>query len=505
MQQVLEIILITGIIIAQCYFFWITYKKIKTMETVFAGSGNYGITKLSIHRHDLERLPPSQILANPGKYQVSPEPSASGSDDIVTIGLLAQRGTNPISESIIFSINIYLLRNSGITPDFNLIKDIAERNSDAVEEEIGSTISIPLYLGLLGTLLGIIFGLFNISNLSFADAGMARNAMLDLTIPALLGGVKIAMIASFIGLLLTIIHSGFLFKKAKALNLNNKHEFYTFIQIELLPLLHQNLNETLYGLQTNLLRFNKDFSHNVQRLDGLMNKNYDALVAQEHVMEMLFKMDITEFATANVQTLAQLQVAIKNFGEFNQYAGSVNFAIQKTDQVISRISDLLTRTEGVETVTQRVLSVFEMNHELMRFLKSHFGSLDSSKQMIATSVVDVNEQLSNALDDLKKFTSEKIASIQRIEIEHVDMMQKAFAERLRLQEESDALLHTVRRLGDNSQANAAQIAALTGTLGEVRDAVERLEGRIRVQVKMPSFRQVIGGMFKKEKQSDEEV
>jgi prefoldin subunit 5 len=505
MQQALEIVLIAAIIAAQCYFFWITLRKVRVLQSVFAPAADYRITRLTLRRQDLEKIPPQQILANLSKYQVKQEPGVADTDETVSLGLIAQLSGNPVSDAIHHSINTYLLRNSGVVPDFNLIKDIADRNSEAVEEEIASTISIPLYLGLLGTLLGIIFGLFNISNLSFADTGLARNVMLDLTIPALLGGVKIAMIASFIGLLLTVIHSGFLFKKAKAINVLHKHGFFNFIQVELLPILNKNLNETLYSLQTNLLLFNKDFTHNIHRLDGLMNKNYDALIAQENVIEMLSKMDITEFATANVQTLAQLQTAIKNFGEFNQYVGSVNFAIQKTDNVIARINDLLGRTEGVENVTQRVLSVFEMNHELMRFLKSHFNSLDNSKQMIAQSVVDVNEQLSTALDELRKFTAEKVTAIKNIEIEHVDLMNKSFAERTKKQEDPKELGQIIRMLNDNGNANSAQIATLNNTLEEVRNAITKLDRNIRVQVRMPTAKEIVKSWFKKETPKDEEI
>ena len=502
MFQGLEIVLIIAIIAIQGYFFRTTFQKIKLLQSVFSEPSSHKITKLNLLKSDLENVAPLQILTNLPKYEIK-DAGAINPEEIVSLGLLMPQNINPVASAIHHSINTYLLRNSGSAPDFNLIKDIAERNSDAVEEEIGSTIAVPLYLGLLGTLLGIIFGLFNISDLSFSGSGTSSNAMLDLAIPTLLSGVRIAMIASFTGLLLTIIHTGFLFKQAKAANVRNKNDFFTFVQVELLPILNQNLNSTLHSLQANLLTFNKDFSHNILRLDGLMNKNYDALVAQEHVMEMLGKMDITKFATANVQVLTQLQEAIKNFGEFNSYVAGINTAIQKTDNVIAHITGLLQRTEGVETVTQKVLSVFEMNYELMRFLKSHFSALDNSKKMIADSVVEVNEQLTGALDELKKFTIDKITSIQRIEIEHVDMMRKTYPNGVRNADESKDMAELFRRLTESGSVTAAQMAMFNNTLHQVHDAIVHLDENIKVQVKVPSVKQVITSWFKKETPANE--
>lgn len=56
---------------------------------------------------------------------------------------------------ILDSINNYLQKNKGAVSDFMLIKDIVERNCDSKEEEITIQTPIPLYIGLMGTMLGI--------------------------------------------------------------------------------------------------------------------------------------------------------------------------------------------------------------------------------------------------------------------------------------------------------------------------------------------------------------
>jgi hypothetical protein len=65
---------------------------------------------------------------------------------------------NSILDVIIISLNKYLINNKGAVSDFHLMKDIVDRNCDAKEEEIHTQIPVPLYLGLVGTMAGILVG-----------------------------------------------------------------------------------------------------------------------------------------------------------------------------------------------------------------------------------------------------------------------------------------------------------------------------------------------------------
>lgn len=68
-----------------------------------------------------------------------------------------------MSDNIVAPINQYLSKNEGAVADFLLIKDIVERNCDMKREEIDSQLPMPLYLGLMGTMLGIITGIGGIA------------------------------------------------------------------------------------------------------------------------------------------------------------------------------------------------------------------------------------------------------------------------------------------------------------------------------------------------------
>lgn len=499
----MEFFLIALVILAQAYFFYLTLGKIELLKGIFKETTYYKIVRVALLSSDLEQVAPLQILNKLSDYQKKAEDN-SGELSIM-VALLTTYDQNPVGSKIVYAINTYLLRNSGTTPDFNLIRDVAERNSDTVEGAINSTISIPLYLGLLGTLLSIVFGLSHISGLSFDGTNGSSNAILDHAIPTLLGGVKVAMIASFTGLLLTIIHSGIFYRKAKAINESKKNDFFTFLQVELLPLLNDNMNTALYGLQANLLTFNREFGHNIQRLDGLMNKNYQALKMQEQFMETLSKMDIMEFAAANVKVLSGLKTAVRSFSDFNEYVGAVNTALHKTDNIIVHLNEVLDRTDNLSRLTADLTGIFVGNQELMAFIKSHFAALDSSKQLIGHAVVNVSESLSKTIDELKYFTEEKIAEVRTIMINEASLMQDTYPEKWNNLDELKKMNQIVTALGEMNGNNVQEMKTIAVSLNEVREAVEHLENGITVKVKMPAIGKKIKQWLKKDKKAYEKI
>ncbi len=121
------------------------------------------------------------------------------------LGIFKENSTQVISvnskkvlrefSSIIDSTNSYLRENQG-TVDFYVIQNLSERVSAAKESEAASGIQIPLYVGLMGTFVGVGVGLFSLNFIGlYSEAG----------INYFLWGVVIAMLTSFVGLLLSTI------------------------------------------------------------------------------------------------------------------------------------------------------------------------------------------------------------------------------------------------------------------------------------------------------------
>src|SRR5579872_6348426 len=389
--ELIEAIGVGIIIILQAYNFFKTNLRIREYWHIFPAETEFELFRVSLKKEALA-LHPRELLGRLNEW------SLEGEEQVDLIRKKA--GGNAITDKIVYSLNTYLLRNKGAASDFHLIKDIVERNCDSVEEDIHQTISLPLYLGLLGTFLGIVVGLVKISGITF---GEESNAM-DLAINTLLQGVMIAMVASFFGLLLTVLNNGLYFKGAKARLEEKRNDFYTFLQTELLPLLNENINSTLYSLQTNLYKFNDEFKDNIRMLREVMGKNHEALETQENMLNTMENLDIAVFGKANVIILQQLHLSTEKLVQFNEYLGSLNELMGVSRAVSSKLTEALERSDNFDALGQKLMTIFTENQQLVAFLQNHYDALDSSHQLITQAVNRVGNTLDESLDKLKLFT-----------------------------------------------------------------------------------------------------
>ena len=458
--QIAEIVGVALIICCQVGIFVVALMRIWWFRDIFPPPESFGVTRRGLQKTYFDTHP-RDLLANLDKYEEASKPLPGSPDERVFVDVIEitdkRRPGNRITQKIVYAINTYLVRNRGAASDFLLIKDVVERNTDVVENNIAQSVSLPLYLGLLGTFLGIVVGLFEVSGVNLS----ADDHALDNAISLLLGGVKIAMVASFAGLLLTVLHSGLIFKRAKSFVEERKNDFYTFIQMELLPVLNQNINTTLSSLQTNLHAFNEEFKGSINRLGSVMGKNYDALIAQERILNSLEKLDITEFAKANVVILTELKTSVEQLAQFNQYLGNMNQLVTSTGSVSASLSEMLSRTENLRVLGEKIQAMFTENQELVRFLQSHYDSLDNSRQLISRSVNEVGSVLDDSLVKLKEFTQMRIEEVQKITLKEIDLLQSQYPEKWKKLDNLGRLEAVDKNLADMKMATAAQIGSLT--------------------------------------------
>ena len=310
--------------------------------------------------------------------------------------------SNPLIIKVVDTINSYLLRNKGAVSDFNLIKDIVERNCDAVDEEINQQLPVPIYLGLMGTVLGIILGLWSIN----FDP---QNFMASVT--DLIESVKWAMGCSFMGLLLTTILSAWFYRGAKAELEEQKNELYTFIQIELLPQLSQDVNSTILTMQSHLEKFNEGFSENVNSFDGIMNRILEVFDSQVELNEQLKDMDISQVASLNKNTLVELRRSMTEFEKFNQYLNLMNSFVQKTAQVTDSVNDQLRRTDDIKNVVASMEENIENNRLVMVKLQDFLQKVEAHNAIV-TATADLDDTLTYAISQLKVHVQEEINAIQ---------------------------------------------------------------------------------------------
>jgi len=398
------------IICLQLYFFNKTRQKINEFNLSIPEIKQLEIFDFKLSDTQIEEFISTGFFSDPDNDQVNT--AEIKLNPVRLISTIDKQGL--VFTEVLSSLNKYLVRNRHSVADFNLIKDIVERNTDTVEDEVNLTLSTPLYLGLMGTMLGIVIGLFSMSYLF--DANIS-DADLSNGIGVLLSSVKIAMIASFVGLALTIYNSSFIFKGTKYAHETKKNAFYTFIQIELLPSLNQGLSSTFESLQRNLSKFNEKFDSNLDRLSTVFDKNYESILLQKDLIKQLDRTKVSEMTKYNLQVLKELNVAVVHFEKFNSLFDNVNNYLNGTYQLTDKTNELLERTGNFEKIAQSIWENISQNTQLVSFLSTHFQNLESHKQMVDDAVVkvsfgvkDIFNELSKSLHDSSRILSEEATS-----------------------------------------------------------------------------------------------
>ena len=136
---------------------------------------------------------------------------------------------------LIGELNKYIRQNVGTT-DFAVIQNKTERFTETIYENSTSNLSMPTYIGLMGTFSGVFLGLviFSYNILGLDDDGK---------IQGLIHGVIVSMLTSLAGLIFTT-SSNHEAAAAKKIMDERKNVFYDFIQNELMPSLGTSVVES---------------------------------------------------------------------------------------------------------------------------------------------------------------------------------------------------------------------------------------------------------------------
>lgn len=360
---------------------------------------------------------------------------------------------NTIFKSIINSINKYLGNNSGSEIDFGLLKDAIDRHCDSVENDISTQIPLPLYLGLVGTMAGVILGLWDLLDSEAISALMGSSSDQIKTsdaaggINALLEGVAWAMSASICGILLTTIGS-ILFKSCKLKEENGKNSFLAWMQSELLPELPSNTSQAMNNLVRNLNKFNATFAENSSNLGDKLKAVNESYAIQADVIKAVHDMDVTKMANANVKVLQELNECTDKLKLFNEY-----------------LSDIEGYTETIhrfETMFEEQANRLHVLDEIRDFFRQYKGS-------IAKTVAEVDKTLQESLQEIKNSTSQNVAEL------HSNFVRQSENLKEILKQEKDSFEEFLKQMNTQFSAQVSQMPQIVAKLDEISCIPARLD------------------------------
>jgi methyl-accepting chemotaxis protein len=272
------------------------------------------------------------------------------------------------------------------------------------------------------------------------------------------------MIASAIGLGLTIYTSGFLYKGAKQKVEELKNKFYTFIQSQLLPKLSANTASSLYTLQNNLLKFNDDFKGNMTGFKSILKDVHLTLGSQVELINELKKVDVATLAKANVTVLKELRHSVTEFEKFSEYMNNMNAFLANIKNLNYSVNEQL---QLVGNISEIVLSLKENASNqilLTRFLAEHFKVSESREQAFSDAIGKFDSSINEMLENLKITFAKRAQEFSDLDVQ-LNVGFKTMFEDIR---------KTTTKLFDDEKANIREIRTDVKQIYELKNEISKL-------------------------------
>lgn len=468
-------VIIAVIVLIQFVFYGNTKKKIKKFSSIFPRTQEYALKKDNLIEH-IKKAGEKELVKmlisggfDTEKYQCySADSSETGVKtfnkpkavyDLIAgitkeVEGIITKHDNQTFVSIVNSINEYLDCNKSVN-DFHLMKDIVDRNCDSKEEEIGTQIPIPLYLGLVGTMSGILVGvafLWLTGGLSdlLSTGGTGSGAE---GIEALLGGVALAMISSICGILLTTTASN-KFKRAKTDFEDNKNLFLSWIQAKLLPKLSDNMVGALREMTVNLSDFNERFEANISGLDDALSKVSDSYKQQTELMNAVQKLADKDLSMKNLQLFTALTNSTKQIETLNEFLNRSNIYLENVKALNANLAEQEKRTQMMENIGG--------------FIKTELEQIEARKGLISKSVGTVDDYLRQALDNLKESSQSQLEELKKEVGKQDDVLNKRSEEITKIVDELHQLTDVKQSISEFAKEMKTQNQKLDNLSNSIR-------------------------------------
>ena len=366
-----------------------------------------------------------------------------------------------VFEEITSDINSYIMNCKNSSPDFHLMKDIVERKCDRLEEEAEAIIPFPLYCGLAGTIFGIIFGLGGIGLSKGGFSGFVNNP--GEAIGALLGGIALAMIVSFLGLLFTTLLS-IKHKNAKAVVDTQKNEFYNWLQYSVMPNMAGDLPAAVNQLREYLGSFNHQLDHNVKKMSGVFGDATKAFEQQKDILNAIQQMDVAKMAHYNMKVLERFEESINHVDQFNKVFDTLKSAAE-------HIEDHQKIIKSNAAVSAKINDNFvkfteEVDKHIAEATNSVNGVMQKQQEAIIRALENNDDQMSKTFQERHRKLVEAFTDYQA--------MAKEFKELPGIKKSLDAL---AKQMGEQNKALLALVSNAKAGRNEGAKTVISSEGQ----------------------------
>ena len=324
-------------------------------------------------------------------------------------------------------INSYLTKNKNKTFDYHILKEIVDRNSKSLEDEVDTMLSTPLYLGLIATIFGIAFGVVVFAWKDLANLLGGVN-MSPEGIKILLTDVGIAMAASLCGVFFTKQSTSH-FNEARSSMAKNKNRFLTWIQTDLMSKLSDDITGAIIKMTQDLNEFNSSFAQNTKELKETLKNVNESYEGQVKLLDTIDKIKITKIAKANIEVYDKLQGCTEELERLFVILSESNTYVEKVTELNSELGDIEQRTQLFENLGNYFKNEVEFVKDRQGMMRQQMSGLDS---VLQDALSNMGDSLSNSLQKLTGVFQTQNQRIQQL----IEEQQQGLADSLRQQQDS---------------------------------------------------------------------
>lgn len=364
-------------------------------------------TSFLLTQKEFQALPEKQgfqLLAQPAQ---TPDSAESAVAELPA----AQEPSAGFAE-LLEEIQAFLLRNQGVVNSLDNLKDMSQRRLDAIATGLQATTATPLYIGLLGTFLGVIIGLF----------AVVTDGVTDEAISSFLLGVVVAMAGSFFGLLFTLLGNA-AYRQAYERASDRHNDWLNFLQVQLLPRLQSDLSHGLSNLKLVLDEFNKDFFSRITDFKTVFSNLNQYVGLQERFIIALQQSDFSQLTEANLRFFEQIQKNESLFERFGQYLQGLNESMDLGRQAAVDIREIVGQLRQLDDV-QGYLRQNEAS------IRKQLGYLSAHQEKMEQLTQGIQQHFIEAGDEIGKLVQRRMQIMQKEEQDAGEQLREHF-ERLK--------------------------------------------------------------------------
>ncbi len=353
-------------------------------------------------------------------------------------------------QRLIDELNKYIRQNIGTT-DFAVIQNKTERFTETIYENSTSNLSMPTYIGLMGTFTGVFLGLviFSFNLLGLDDDGK---------INGLIHGVIVSMLTSLFGLFLTT-RSNHEAAEAKKTMDERKNVFYDFIQNELMPSLGTSVVESLAKLKDTINNFVPAFDTVIERFHDTFDECTKAF-GNEFRSNVTVVTDAVKAMGDNIGELNEVSTNLRSLlvelrtGKMSETLDRFIDSVHSLDSLEENIVYLEQQKEFLNSSTKELMDAqeayllsLELPQEIANKLKAildrfvkfedninKLGEDLSQNQLIGNREVNLIQQQINALErntklisNFQELTTEELENVCNAQIDDVNALTKRYS------------------------------------------------------------------------------